>query len=1197
MTQQAAYEHNGRSVSREAFYAIACDPARSVAVEACAGAGKTWMLVSRMLRALLDGAAPHEILAITFTKKAAGEMRQRLQEWLEDFSHRPLDELTKELISRGISPQRALEKREALQNLYRQMLASGRPVQIRTFHSWFAALLGTAPLALLQAQGLPANFELLEDDEEAVREVWRPFLHAVAASPELRSDYEAVVARHGRSQTHKALAAALAKRVEFDLADAAGVVDASVPPFQQYCPDLAAFGEPAEALQDDASRQRWLARAKMLGAETNKTPQKAADAIIDALACPDHNLQLDALRKALFVAKEDRLTKHLEKCPAAQEAEPELQRLLIARRQHEAWHHQQRMARLARRLIAEYAAVKYQHGWVDMNDVERTALVMLADPVLSGWVQERLDARIRHLLVDEFQDTNPLQWQALHAWLAGYAGSGGGASGQKPPSVFIVGDPKQSIYRFRRAEPQVFLAAQAFVRDGLGGDLLSCDHTRRNATGVIAAVNHVMGAAQAQHETSGFRDHTTESKDPGVLLRLPAIQPQDSGGGGGSDPFAWRDSLTEPRHEAEETQRMRECAQAATWVAQQIAAGTPPNEVLVLARKRDRLASMQDALRALHLPCVQPEKADLFDAPEVQDVVALLDALVSTGHDLSLARTLKSPLFGLGDEALVALAVLRRQPEHAGDSWFDLLQKTELLPLDLQALAANLAQYKTWVDAWPPHDALHAIYQHADVLARFAAAAPAAQRAAVLANLRALLSAALQHDGGRYLTPYAFVRAMKKGGVRAPGRADAQAVRLLTVHGAKGLEARCVLLLDTDTRPQKAETMGVLVDWPGEKAEPAGFVFLASESSPPPSAEAALAAEQQARQREELNMLYVAMTRAKHCLALSSVQPSSSAPGSWWNRLAPLLADVDAAGTPDGVDAPDAPVDFAGLGGTSTTDGARDLVTLAELPVLPVALRAAPSLRADGGQGEAVDEQEPPDLAAALLSTPASRLGEAMHQLLEQAGVAGAPLADLRAQGWSAARVAHLARDFDITPAAASVAAQTAQRILAGEGAWAWDRNVVDLAINEAPLHFQGQSLRIDRLVHCHQPPERAGWWVLDYKSAAEPERQPALQAQLQRYRSAVQGQTPGERVHAAFLTGDGRLVPVPDAVPQGPGAAQREGGVLRHTLAPATQGLERAQPASVPPAPVAPTLPPPPLPPAQTLGPPESDSPQRSLF
>jgi ATP-dependent helicase/nuclease subunit A len=102
---------------------------------------------------------------------------------------------------------------------------------------------------------------------------------------------------------------------------------------------------------------------------------------------------------------------------------------------------------------------------------------------------------------------------------------------------------------------------------------------------------------------------------------------------------------------------MRNAAQAAAWVAAQIASGTPQaKEVLVLARKRDRLASMQDALRALHLPRCSPRKADLFDAPEVQDMVALLDALVSPTHDLSLARALKSPLFGLGDDALVALA-------------------------------------------------------------------------------------------------------------------------------------------------------------------------------------------------------------------------------------------------------------------------------------------------------------------------------------------------------------------------------------------------------------------------------------------------------------------------------------------------------------------------------------------------------------
>lgn len=1166
---QAAYEHNGRPVSREAFYAIACDPARSVAVEACAGAGKTWMLVSRMLRALLDGCAPHGILAITFTKKAAGEMRQRLQEWLEQFSHKPLDELTAELIARGISPQGALDKREALQNLYRQLLEAGRPVQIRTFHSWFAALLGTAPLALLQQQGLPAHFELLEDDAEAVREVWPPFLQTVAESASLRADYEAVVARHGRSQTHKALAAALAKRVEFDLADAAGVVDASVPPFQQAYPDLAAFAEPAEALQTEAALQRWRSRASALGAEANKTPQKAADAIIDALACTDLNQRLDMLRKAMFVAKEDRLSKNLEKFPAAQEAEPELQRLLVARRQHEAWQHQQRMARLARCLIAQFAAVKQQHGWVDMNDVERTALVMLADPVLSGWVQERLDARIRHLLVDEFQDTNPLQWQALHAWLAGYAGSGGGSAA---PSVFIVGDPKQSIYRFRRAEPQVFIAAQAFVRDGLGGDLLSCDHTRRNAQGVIAAVNAVMGQAQAQQETTGFRDHTTESKHRGQLLRLPAITDDDAGDGGTAarDPLAWRDSLTEPRHEAEETQRMRECTQAAAWVAAQIASGTPPKEVLVLARKRDRLATMQEALRALHLPCVQPEKSDLFDAPEVQDMVALLDALVSPTHDLSLARALKSPLFGLGDDALVALAVLRRQPEHAGCSWFDLLLKSELLAPDLQALGPVLMQYQGWVQRLPPHDALHAIYEHGDVLARFAAAAPVTQRQAVQANLRALLAAALQHDGGRYLTPYAFVRAMKKGGVRAPGRADAQAIRLLTVHGAKGLEADCVLLLDTDTRPQKAETMGVLVDWPGEQPAPSAFIFLASESNPPPSAESTLAAEQQARSREELNMLYVAMTRAKHCLALSSVQPGNSAPGSWWNRLAPLVTEVDVQ-----TQAP------AAHGAEAAAPAAPETFTIPSLPALPESLQTARVHTAAGLEGDA-----PVAMPGDAESTPLSRQGDAMHQLLEQAGVAGAPLAELRAHGWPAARLARLAADHDITPAAAEQAARMAQAILAGEGAWAWDAALIQTAINEAPLHYQGQSLRIDRLVQrraVQVDDALAGWWVLDYKSATQPQRQQALVAQLQRYSEAVSALMPGEAVHAAFLTGDGRLVMVGDA-PNVAGGSVATPSAVGHTSAPV--------------APVAPAAPVAPTKSARVrtaLGP--EDSPQGSLF
>ena len=1089
-----AYQINGQSASREAFYAIACDPRRSVAVEACAGAGKTWMLVSRIVRALLDGAQPHEILAITFTKKAAGEMRQRLQEWLAAFAAQPDPErLISELISRGVGPVPASNGHEALHNLYRSVLAADRPVPIRTFHSWFAALLRTAPLAVLQHLGLPGRYELLESDDEAVAAVWRPFQATVAADAALRADYAAVAAGYGRSQTQKALAAALGRRTEFVLADNAGAVDASVPAFGSRWPALAGLSSPAAALDGDAARRRWLGRASELGQESGKTAPKAAATVIDAFDQPDPDIRLAALRKAFFVATEDRLNKNLQKFPAAQAAEAELQTLCQAAAQHTAWLHQQRLARLTRCLLAEYARLKRSRGWVDMNDIERAARVLLGDEVLSGWVQERLDARVRHLLIDEFQDTNPLQWQALHAWLSGYAGAG------EAPSVFIVGDPKQSIYRFRRAEPQVFRAAQAFIRDGLGGDLLACDHTRRNAPAVIGAVNAVMQQAQAEGAWSGFRPHTTESDAAGAVLCLPAIaRPPKAAKDDTPDAadLTWRDSLTTPRETAEETLRTLESRQAARWIAAQIAAGTPAKEIMVLARQRSRLGPLADELRLLGVPTVQPEKADLSEAPEVQDLIALLDVLLSPAHDLSLARALKSPLFGASDADLTALALLRRQEPHQGRPWLDLLySETSSLPPALQTAAAALAQHQAWVHSLPPHDALDAIYHHGDVLARFAAAAPPEQRTSVLANLRALLGAALGQGGGRYLTPYALVRALRAGGIPAPGRADAQAVRLLTIHGAKGLEADVVLMLDTDAPPPNAESMGVLIDWPGESPVPRRFIFLASESDPPPSAADAVAAEQAERRREDLNALYVAMTRARNVLALSSVEPHRDPGQSPWRRIGPQAQAADAPNAPDA--APEAP---------SVLPTAPEPSFFMPFVPLPGVERPPYAIETEASQG----------------GSDTARLGEAMHWLLEHGAVDAADAPDGTPSAW----LARAAREFELEPEQARQAAAMARRIRTGEGAWVWDAAVIDWQGNEVTLLHGGDTLRLDRLVRRRDTGE---WWVLDHKSADRPEEQPALVEKMATYRDAVRKANPGATVRVAFLTGEGRVVEVLD--------------------------------------------------------------------
>ncbi|MFZ4478668.1 MAG: UvrD-helicase domain-containing protein [Rhodoferax sp.] len=1085
---KAAYELNGQRVSAERFYAVACDPGRSVAVEACAGAGKTWMLVSRIVRALLDGVDAHEILAITFTRRAAAEMRLRLHDWLAEFAGAPRETLIRELRDRGVpiaeASQAASKLPERLAHLYQEILASGRPVQVRTFHGWFAALLRSAPLTLLQRLELPASYELLENDALPKALVWRRFYLTLEGDAQGRADFEAVVFEHGRAQTEKALQTALDKRTEFALADAAGVVAASVRHFGAQYPEFSGLQTPEELLHPSSLHwQALLDAARALGNATARTFSAKGVELELALASAQPLAAFDALLTDKGAPR--KFSEKIVGIELVRQAQDLALRVLAACRQHKAWLYQQRMARLTALLLKDYAAIKRERGWVDMNDVERAASLLLGDPVLSGWVQERLDARIRHLLIDEFQDTNPLQWQALRSWLSAYAGAGGAA-----PSVFIVGDPKQSIYRFRRAEPQVFKAAQDFVRAGLGGDLLSCDHTRRNASAVVEIVNAVMTeAVRSDGYGAAYRQHSTGSTLSGRAGRLPVVPRATSAPAGSTfdgdheaPVGAWRDSLRTARELPEETLRTLEARQAAGWIARHLAdTGLPASEVMVLSRRRAALLPLQDELRRLNIAAQIGDKTDLIESCEVQDVVALLDVLVSPQHDLSLARVLRSPFFDLDDAALVQIRLAQLQ---SGQSWFELLLQSELATPDARVVATHLLRWKAWLDALPPHDALHAIYADGDVLARFAAIAPVHQRETVLANLRALLTVSLQVGGGRYATPYAFVRALKAGGVLAPAAVNRQALRLLTIHGAKGLEADTVMLLDTDASEHKAETMGVLVDWPGEAAWPAKFVFLASESLPPACAVPVLDAERLERQREELNALYVALTRARRVLVVSCVEPYRASGRSWWQRLAGTEMLDDLA-----LDATSAAVAAAPVPGQKQ-------FYLRTLPAAPLTSRPA-----------VVGEDADPVNA---------RIGKAMHRLLEWGELSNANLAAA-------------AREFGLNPQQGTIAAGMAARILQGAAAWAWDAAVLAWSGNETGLMYQGEFRRIDRLVQRRDGAHAGEWWVLDYKSEQSPQHRAELVAQLHGYRLAVQAIYPEQRVRAAFLTAQGGLIELKD--------------------------------------------------------------------
>jgi ATP-dependent helicase/nuclease subunit A len=1090
-----SYRLNGVVVDRKVFYRHACDPDQSAVVEACAGAGKTWILVSRILRALLVGAQPHEILAITFTRKAAGEMQQRLNEWLREFSDPAVDRgrLLDELVERGIAPEFAPQLAPNLADLHERILGAARTVQAQTFHAWFAQLLRAAPAELLDRIGLQRDMELIETLDDHWAEVWRRFHAVVLGVAPLLDDFNAVSARRGRSSLRSWLEAALERRVEFELAQCAGVLERSVPGAIEVWPELMPFGHPALVLDGPTWRARLRELAVELGRGGNRA-QGAAEALLVALESARGANLFNAVWVELFtqVGTPRRTIGASANLHAAQ---GDLERIAEQCRQQDAHDDHQRMVRLAGVLLVEYRSYKRSRGLADMADLETCALALLRDSTLSGWVQERLDARYRHILIDEFQDTSPLQWHALQAWLSSYAGAGGGASGQRAPSVFIVGDPKQSIYRFRRAEPRVFDAAGRFVQEALGGVMLQCDHTRRNRPQILAPINAVFSKAAAQGEFGAFRAHSTElnGESPAGVWALPVVPvyPRNDLGGGESAEV-WRDSLSRPRHEPEEERR----AEEARWVARAIRElvadeGLRPADIMVLCRKRQSLRLAAEALRLLRVPFLALEEHDLLEAPEVRDLLALLDVLASPGHNLSLAHALRSPMFGASDDDLIELAI---QAGAGGDWWSALLDTPQPSPI-LQRASDLLRRWEQEARELPPHDLLDRIVHTGQFRERVASVVPPEQTAAALDAIDALLEQSLTLDGARYSTPYNFVRALKRRTIRVAPRSHADAVQLLTIHGAKGLESKVVFIMDTDPQPTPARTASVLVDWPVESPAPVRFAFLYSEARCPPSLRGPLEAEVSARKREELNGLYVAMTRAKERLVISATAPSHrSGRPSWWDLLTPHVTPWSPA-----------------------TRSARCVGWARE----PIRLKVLPEWRAADAAGFA-ETPRPAPIPSSLSSVDATarRLGQAVHRLLEWVG--DRPQTE-RLEAWPAI-CRQAARDFQVAPEEVS---RIAMAILdSPECARFFVGSSLTWAGNEVPVSDGGEVLRIDRLVQLSEAGALV-WWVLDYKLSHAPDQLQAYRDQLLRYRGAVARVEGPAAVRCAFISGTGRLIEI----------------------------------------------------------------------
>jgi len=1109
----SAYEINGQPASAAAFTAAACDPGHSVVVEACAGSGKTWLLVARMLRLLLAGAKPAELLAITFTRKAAQEMRERLMELLHELTLAPAEQARALLRERGVADAELAHLMPLARSLYEQILSGQQSLSIDTFHSWFARLLKIAPLA----SGVPHGYALSEKNGELMNEAYRRFMQTVQkpAHGELKQALLRLYALAGDSGAKRLLDAFLDKRAEWWAATLPPMSsdDAPLQWLQELCGADALQDARLQVWSDNGLRTQLYEVAAILGqgAVANQKRAVAIETLLSGAAAPENFIALaaqfyddndkprgnNARTKALRAA----LTKHygVDEESAVNLFEHAFETLgnmlkQLQQRSAEATVMELNAALFVagRSYLDAYQEVKAEQRVFDFADLEWQAYRLLTDEATAAYLQSRLDARYKHILLDEFQDTNPLQWSIVRAWLRAY----GDDTAQ--PSVFVVGDPKQSIYRFRRAEPRVFQAARALL-ERQGAVVLRANQTRRNASVIVDVLN-----ASFTGRNHLFAAQTTLGMQGGAVWQLPLVQPpvpeQALADGAANVLAPLRNPLTSAREEEDDARRRDEGQQIALAILQarqQLRVTSQQGEralkwgdVMLLVKKRRHLIAYESALRAAGIPFVSDKRGGLLEALEIADLIALLTFLMTPNDTRALAHVLKSPIIGASDDDLIALAQL---PE---PHWWQRVQAQQQAATASPAIARAAQLLTQWLQAaphYPVHDLLDMILHQGELVARYAQSVAPAMRTQTLGNIEAFVELALNLDAGRYPSLPKFIDALRllqrHADSDAPDEASvdaaADAVRILTVHSAKGLEAPVVIMLDTNHSDPANDHVGILCDWPQDEDAPTHFSAFGRKNERGLARARWFEAEEGFRQQEDWNLLYVAVTRAKQLLIVSGVAGTRGAlaggvqEGSWYDRLFDRSSDV---------------VGCQYLDPQTRNDvTATSVETFFSLPVfapapLPVAM--------------------PQQVA----SSDAIAEGVALHALLER--ITHEP----RSWPVSLPDAPHIARWLPCSLSLAMVVREQADKILTQAALERFfNPALYRHARNEMEIVSAAGVLRCDRVVVFDDEV-----WVLDYKRNLLDSERSAYATQLAGYRAALAAVYVDRRIRTALITADG---------------------------------------------------------------------------
>jgi len=881
------------------------DPRRHVVLRASAGSGKTKVLIDRLVRLLLDGAPLKSLAAMTFTRKAAVEIRDRLLDRVRAMARDDDEKLRARLVKLlDADPTPAVMQRA--RNLFEEVLDDPSGVHIGTIHTFCQSLL----TRFADVAGVDPAFGILERTDELRDEALDRLERECAADPVKREAYVELAPNPSAART--TIGDWLKRRLELD----------------RWCDGVAARPDAPEGrdrtrllplLTGDLARKIFAGtmlagdrtpspedlRGPALDAvelylnegipavrraqEPNDTPKfheyldkRAAELriVADELAAGGDPLDaLSAVRAAVFTrVTDDPDVSWKPKTGTAGGNKNKEERLeayatasglvvgvvvlgdLMGLLQTNAL-----QLRFGLRFLDLYDGLKRRDRVLDFHDLERLTWNLVRHQELGPWVLYRMDERLDHLLVDEFQDTNRNQWDIVEPFVEEFLSALD--ERQRPRTVFLVGDVKQSIYRFRGACPDLFAEAAAHIADVIGPDtLLTLPTNFRSLPEVVLTVGQRFGTQPLRRylpnddEADAAAQMPYRDMGPGKVVFRPVEPRVDD-----ADPH---DACA--RRAAEQ---IREIVGTAKVWDDDLDAERPAryDDVLVLCRARTHMGSVEQALRLLGIPYEPAGRGALGRAREVRDVAELIRWLIFPADDTALAAVLRSPLVRLSEERVQSLLVgVKRR----GDLLRLLDESTDA---ETAATAALLQKWLERSGRLRVHDLLRLVFRDAGALERYAEATGAQSRQ----NLLRLHDLALSHDQSAFASLRGFLKELDRATETnhheegALPESEHGRVRVMTIHKSKGLEAPFVLLVDSAAPFREDPNLVQLGDDHGpmvgglrkEHRRPPGGDITTAVSA------ASVVSVSNAR-KEEANLLYVAMTRARDELHVLAVEPS-----------------------------------------------------------------------------------------------------------------------------------------------------------------------------------------------------------------------------------------------------------------------------------------------------------------------------------